>query len=62
MSTYNDLLLIVFILVTVPAFTYWMGYRSGEKSGELRVYKGIKDKDQSPMEATPGLSDAAASA
>ncbi|WP_276481751.1 hypothetical protein [Paraflavitalea pollutisoli] len=59
MSTYNDLLLIVFILVTVPAFTYWMGYRSGEKSGELRVYKDIKDKGQ---ETTPGLSDAAASA
>lgn len=62
MSTYNDLLLIVFILVTVPAFTYWMGYRSGEKSGELRVYKDIKDKHQANLEAASALPDAAASA
>lgn len=62
MTTYNDLLLIVFILVTVPAFTYWMGYRSGEKSGELRVYKDIQDKHQPNLGATSGLTDAAASA
>lgn len=61
MSTYNDLLLIVFILVTVPCFTYWMGYRSGEKSGELRVYKDIHDKSHADhLEATPGLSDSPA--
>lgn len=56
MSSYNDLLLIVFILVTVPCFTYWMGYRSGEKSGELRVYKS-KEKNHGELDATPGLSD-----
>lgn len=60
MSTYNDLLLIVFILVTVPCFTYWMGYRSGEKSGELRVYKDIHDKNPADLEATPSLSDSPA--
>jgi hypothetical protein len=60
MSTYNDLLLIVFILVTVPCFTYWMGYRSGEKSGELRVYKDIHDKNHVDLEATPTLSDSPA--
>lgn len=60
MSTYNDLLLIVFILVTVPCFTYWMGYRSGEKSGELRVYKDIHDKGHADLEATPSLSDSPA--
>ena len=61
MSTYNDLLLIVFILVTVPCFTYWMGYRSGEKSGELRVYKDIHDnKSHADLEATPSLSDSPA--
>ncbi len=38
-AIFNDLLLIVFVLVTVPCFAYWMGYRSGEKSGELKVYK-----------------------
>ena len=59
MSSYNDLLLIVFILVTVPCFTYWMGYRSGEKSGELRVYKN-KEKSHGELEATPGLSDSPA--
>lgn len=58
MSTYNDLLLIVFILVTVPCFTYWMGYRSGEKSGELRVYKDIQNKDHDALEATTGLTEA----
>jgi|GEM_PF-1143755 len=60
MTTYNDLLLIVFILVTVPCFTYWMGYRSGEKSGELRVYKDIHDKGHSDLDATPSLSDSPA--
>ncbi|MGN6420813.1 MAG: hypothetical protein ACTHMC_25105 [Pseudobacter sp.] len=35
----NDLLLILFVLVTVPCFCYWMGYRNGSKSGELKVYK-----------------------
>jgi len=57
MSTYNDLLLLVFVLITVPCFAYWMGYRSGEKSGELRVYKDIHDKTQADLEATPGLSE-----
>jgi hypothetical protein len=61
MSAYNDLLLIVFILVTVPCFTYWMGYRSGEKSGELRALKGSHDsKDHVTLEATPSLSDSPA--
>lgn len=61
MSAYNDLLLIVFILVTVPCFTYWMGYRSGEKSGELRVYKDIQDsKSHVDLDATPSLSDSPA--
>ncbi|AXY73817.1 hypothetical protein D3H65_07420 [Paraflavitalea soli] len=60
MTTYNDLLLIVFILITVPCFTYWMGYRSGEKSGELRVYKDIHDKSHADLEATPSLSDSPA--
>lgn len=60
MSTYDDLLLIVFILVTVPCFTYWMGYRSGEKSGELRVYKDIHDKNHADLDATPALSDSPA--
>ncbi|WP_315813977.1 hypothetical protein [Paraflavitalea speifideaquila] len=60
MSTYNDLLLIVFILVTVPCFTYWMGYRSGEKSGELRVYKDIQDKSEAGLETRPTLSDSPA--
>jgi hypothetical protein len=60
MSTYNDLLLIVFILVTVPCFTYWMGYRSGEKSGELRVYKDIQDKSEADLTARPSLSDSPA--
>jgi len=35
----NDLLLILFVLVTVPCFCYWMGYRNGAKSGDLKVYK-----------------------
>lgn len=61
MSAYNDLLLIVFILVTLPCFTYWMGYRSGEKSGELRVYKDIQDnKSHVDLDATPSLSDSPA--
>jgi hypothetical protein len=61
MSAYNDLLLIVFILVTVPCFTYWMGYRSGEKSGELRALKGSQDnKNHIELEATPSLSDSPA--
>lgn len=61
MSAYNDLLLIVFILVTVPCFTYWMGYRNGEKSGELRALKGSHDsKDHVNLEATPSLSDSPA--
>ena len=61
MSAYNDLLLIVFILVTVPCFTYWMGYRSGEKSGELRALKGSQDnKSRIDLEATPSLSDSPA--
>jgi hypothetical protein len=60
MSTYNDLLLIVFILVTVPCFAYWMGYRSGEKSGELRAYKDLQEKSSPEMETTPILSDSVA--
>lgn len=60
MSGYNDLLLIVFILITVPCFTYWMGYRSGEKSGELRVYKDLREKNSPEMDSTPILSDSVA--
>lgn len=41
-AIYNDLLLILFVLITVPCFTYWMGYRSGEKSGELKVHKTLR--------------------
>lgn len=44
----NDLLLILFVLVTVPCFAYWMGYRSGEKSGELKVYKKKEEATVSP--------------
>ncbi|NML23936.1 hypothetical protein HHL16_23850 [Pseudoflavitalea sp. G-6-1-2] len=42
----NDLLLILFVLVTVPCFAYWMGYRKGEKSGELKVYKNLQEKEE----------------
>lgn len=59
MSTYNDLLLIVFILITIPCFTYWMGYRSGEKSGQLSVYKDIHEKTTDELKATAPLSDPA---
>lgn len=42
----NDLLLILFVLVTVPCFCYWMGYRSGEKSGQLKVFKNLEEKEE----------------
>lgn len=49
MSTvFNDLLLITFILVTIPCFTYWMGYRNGEKSGELKTYRDQDKQRQEP--------------
>jgi hypothetical protein len=60
MSTYNDLLLIIFVVVTIPAIAYWMGYRSGEKSGELRVYKGLQEKNDPEIDATPSLADSTA--
>lgn len=60
MSTYNDLLLIVFVLVTVPCFAYWMGYRSGEKSGELRVYKDLQEKSSPEIGSQPSLAESAA--
>lgn len=46
LTTSNDLLLILFVLLTVPCFAYWMGYRRGSKSGELKVYKNLQDKEE----------------
>lgn len=43
-AIYNDLLLVIFVLITVPCFAYWMGYRSGERSGTLKIGKGGRDK------------------
>lgn len=45
-ALYNNLLLIIFVLVTVPAFCYWMGYRNGEKSCGLKIDKSIRKEGE----------------
>ncbi|SJZ36359.1 hypothetical protein SAMN04488132_101394 [Sediminibacterium ginsengisoli] len=41
---FQELLLIIFVIVGFPLFFYWLGKRSGYKQGQLDMYKKMEEE------------------